>query len=82
MSRKPLVLLTLLLAACADEPLAPTATDMATPVARVTAADITVVMSGLNSPRGLAWGPEGGLYVAEAGTVQIAGCSLRMRSSG
>jgi hypothetical protein len=74
MSRKPLVLLTLLLAAaCADEPLAPTATGLATPLARVTAADITVVMSGLNSPRGLDWGPEGALYVAEAGTVQIAG---------
>jgi hypothetical protein len=26
-----------------------------------------VVMSGLDNPRGLAWGPEGALYVAEAG---------------
>ena len=26
-----------------------------------------VVMSNLDNPRGLAWGPEGGLYVAEAG---------------
>ncbi|HEX6679774.1 MAG TPA: ScyD/ScyE family protein [Gaiellaceae bacterium] len=25
------------------------------------------VMTGLDNPRGLAWGPEGGLYVAEAG---------------
>src|SRR6266498_3161821 len=25
------------------------------------------VMSGLDNPRGLAWGPEGALYVAEAG---------------
>ncbi|HEY8778115.1 MAG TPA: ScyD/ScyE family protein [Gaiellaceae bacterium] len=28
---------------------------------------IQTVMSGLDAPRGLAWGPEGGLYVAEAG---------------
>jgi hypothetical protein len=27
----------------------------------------TVVMTGLDNPRGLAWGPEGALYVAEAG---------------
>jgi hypothetical protein len=27
----------------------------------------TVVMSGLDNPRGMAFGPEGALYVAEAG---------------
>ncbi|HYW51170.1 MAG TPA: ScyD/ScyE family protein, partial [Gemmatimonadaceae bacterium] len=32
-----------------------------------------VIMSGLNSPRQLAFGPEGGLYVAEAGTGAING---------
>lgn len=33
----------------------------------------TVVMSHLDSPRGLAFGPEGALYVAEAGTPAING---------
>src|SRR5205814_5349913 len=31
------------------------------------AAEINVVMSGLDNPRGLALGPDGGIYVAEAG---------------
>lgn len=35
----------------------------------------TVVASGLNNPRGLAFGPDGGLYVSEAGTVQTGGPS-------
>lgn len=34
---------------------------------RFAPATLTVVMSGLDNPRGLAFGPEGGLYVAEAG---------------
>jgi hypothetical protein len=33
-----------------------------------------VVMTGLDNPRGLAWGPEGGLYVAEAGTGGPQAC--------
>ncbi len=33
-----------------------------------TAATVTPVMTGLDNPRGLAFGPEGGLYVAESGT--------------
>ncbi|HEU5211463.1 MAG TPA: ScyD/ScyE family protein [Gaiellaceae bacterium] len=32
------------------------------------------VMTGLDNPRGLAWGPEGGLYVAEAGRGGPAPC--------
>ncbi len=31
------------------------------------ATPFNVIMSGLDNPRGLAWGPDGGLYVAEAG---------------
>lgn len=34
---------------------------------------VTTVMSGLNSPRALAWGPGGALYVAEAGTTEVTG---------
>ena len=32
------------------------------------------VMTGLDNPRGLAWGPEGGLYVAEAGRGGAGPC--------
>jgi sugar lactone lactonase YvrE len=50
--------------------------------ADVTASSRTVVMSGLDSPRGLAWGPEGGLYVAEAGGTAINGpCTAVVRGS-
>jgi hypothetical protein len=41
--------------------------------APVAAASVSVVMSGLDSPRGLAWGPEGALYVVEAGNTSVPG---------
>src|SRR5262245_65824009 len=37
----------------------------------------TVVMSGLDNPRHLAFGPEGGLYVAEAGRGGSGPCFAR-----
>jgi hypothetical protein len=46
----------------------------ALPVASGTAAadpTVTVVMNGLDNPRGLAFGPQGALYVAEAGRGDI-----------
>src|SRR5829696_4305124 len=68
-----------LLGACADAP--PTATDV--PPVPATAsrkrdapaaqASVTVVMSNLDNPRGLAWGPEGALYVVEAGNRTVKG---------
>jgi hypothetical protein len=65
--------LSLLAVACSDaptavSPVASTPNNVLTP-----AASIEVVMSGLNNPRGLDFGPEGGLYVAEAGTSQLNG---------
>lgn len=39
-----------------------------------TAATITTVATGLDNPRGLAFGPEGGLYVAEAGKGGAGPC--------
>jgi hypothetical protein len=38
------------------------------------AATNTLIMSGLNSPRGLALGPDGGIYVAEAGAGGAGPC--------
>lgn len=65
------------LGACADAPtsanpsaLSPTAlAKKDAPLASGT----TVVMSNLDNPRGLTWGPEGALYVAEAGNGTITG---------
>jgi hypothetical protein len=37
---------------------------------------VTVVMSGLDNPRGLAFGPEGALYVAEAGRGGSSPCQV------
>jgi hypothetical protein len=39
---------------------------------------VSVVMSGLDNPRGLAFGPEGALYVAEAGRGGAGPCIVRL----
>lgn len=67
-----LVWLPLLAACTAESPSRPLA-EPAESKAVVTTASRTVVMSGLDAPRGLAWGPEGGLYVAEAGGTAVNG---------
>lgn len=74
----PLTLLTV--AACTDAPtaLAPGRAENAT----ASVPTITVVMSNLNSPSGLGWGPEGGLYVAEASTTTSTGaCTTVMEGA-
>jgi hypothetical protein len=40
------------------------------------AATSTLIMSGLNNPRGLAIGPDGGIYVAEAGAGGAGPCTI------
>ena len=73
MSRSPFLVVPVVLAsACADDVTGPARTPVR-PAAIVSSTDITTVMRGLNSPRGLDFGPEGGLYVAEAGTTQLTG---------
>ena len=64
----------LALCACAgerDDPAAPqvvaTSRDLAAASAPLDPGSGTLVMTHLANPRGLAWGPEGALYVAEAG---------------
>ncbi|MGK2961087.1 MAG: ScyD/ScyE family protein [Gemmatimonadaceae bacterium] len=73
MSRITLFLASLVtVVACSGDAIGPAPADI-TPGRVIAASQIEVVMSGLNSPRGLGWGPEGGLYVAEAGTAVTTG---------
>ena len=74
--RKPILVLPMMVgvlaSACADDVAGPA--HVSTKAwAEVSPSAITTVMSGLNSPRGLDFGPEGALYVAEAGVPQLAG---------
>jgi sugar lactone lactonase YvrE len=62
----------LLLGACTSESsIGPLATPAGS--SAIATPSRTVVMAGLDAPRGLAWGPEGGLYVTEAGSNTING---------
>ena len=58
-----------LLGACADtNPAGPTPTPSLGRATTTATAAVSVVMTGLNAPKQLTFGPEGALYVAETGT--------------
>lgn len=63
----------LLTACAADAPTVPDVLAKQDKVAPQATGSPVAVMSGLDSPRGLAFGPEGALYVTEAGSTQING---------
>jgi len=70
--------LSLVLGACASEiPTAPAPDLVARSVVVAAVPEVTPVMEGLDSPRGLAFGPQGALYVVEAGnrTFDAARCA-------
>jgi len=50
-------------------------------LAPLTQGDGVPVMTGLANPRGLAWGPEGALYVAEAGRGGTGPCFIVLTST-
>lgn len=47
---------------------------------QLAAATSTRIMSGLNNPRGLAFGPDGGIYVAEAGAGGAGPCLINAQN--
>lgn len=64
----------LMVAACSDsQPTAPGSAHEAADGTVLTAATTEVVMTNLDAPKGLAWGPPGALYVAESGEASING---------
>ncbi|MEO7965942.1 MAG: ScyD/ScyE family protein [Gemmatimonadaceae bacterium] len=73
-----LILPMTLAAACADgtatSPLVPARASSATTPS--TTATVSVVMSGLDNPRGLGFAPNGALYVTEAGNTTVNGACL------
>lgn len=77
-------LVALAVAACTDAVMPPAPLAPAAPALAAGAAlPPTVVLDRLDSPRGIAFGPDGALYVVEAGNVTVTGpCAPTARGPG
>ena len=72
----------LLLGACSNDAVTAPAVPTASAAVAPASSTLTVVMSRLDSPRGLAWGPRGALYVVEAGSdVASTNCATVARGA-
>lgn len=73
----------LLLGACTDQgPTSPAPLALKRAPTTAATGDVAVVLTGLNAPKQLAFGPEGALYVVETGTGEAGGSCIPAGDAG